>query len=131
MLDYVKSHSIHCVYNVYFLSLWKILKIMATIALQKKRKNIDLPIDTLQKLSIMAASQGKSVKAFIENLLVSKADTLKIEVSSPSPSGDPYFADPSNLAEVEERVKAHKEGKVKATVVLRSVDDITNFINSL
>ncbi|CAK7073761.1 MAG: hypothetical protein TIS_04242 [Tissierella sp.] len=131
LLDYVKSHSIHCVYNVYFLSLWKILKIMATIALQKKRKNIDLPIDTLQKLSIMAASQGKSVKAFIENLLVSKADTLKIEVSSPSPSGDPYFADPSNLAEVEERVKAHKEGKVKATVVLRSVDDITNFINSL
>ena len=125
LLDYVKSHSIHCVYNVYFLSLWKILKIMATIALQKKRKNIDLPIDTLQKLSIMAASQGKSVKAFIENLLVSKADTLKIEVSSPSPSGDPYFA------EVEERVKAHKEGKVKATVVLRSVDDITNFINSL
>lgn len=106
-------------------------KIMATIALQKKRKNIDLPVETLQKLSIMAASQGKSLKAFIENVLVAKADTLKIEISNPSPSGDSYFADPANLTEVEERVKAHKEGKVKATVVLRSAEDITNFINSL
>ena len=42
---------------------------MATIAIEKKRKNIDLSVDTLKKLSIMAASQGKSVKAFIENLL--------------------------------------------------------------
>ena len=100
---------------------------MATIALQKKRKNIDLPIETLQKLSIMAASQGKSVKAFIEYILVSKADTLKIEVSNPSPSNDDYFANPANLAEVKE----HKEGKTKATVVLHSAEDITNFINSL
>lgn len=104
---------------------------MDAITLEKKRKNIDLPVDTLQKLSIMAASQGKSLKAFIENILILKADTLKIEVSNPSPSGDPYFADPSNLAEVEERVKAHKEGKVKSTVVLQSVDDIKNFVNSL
>jgi type IV pilus biogenesis protein CpaD/CtpE len=104
---------------------------MATIALQKKRKNIDLPIETLQKLSIMAASQGKSVKAFIEYILVSKADTLKIEVSNPSPSNDAYFANPANLAEVEERVKEHKEGKAKATVVLHSAEEITKFINSL
>ena len=33
---------------------------MATIVLEKKRKNIDLPVETLKKLSIMAASQGKS-----------------------------------------------------------------------
>lgn len=104
---------------------------MAAVALEKKRKNIDLPVDTLQKLSIMAASQGKSVKAFIENLLISKADTLRVEVLNPSPSGDPYFADPSNLAEVEERVKGHREGKVKTTVVLQSAKDITNFINNL
>ena len=45
---------------------------METVALQKKRKNIDLPVETLQKLSIMAASQGKSLKAFIESLLVEK-----------------------------------------------------------
>lgn len=104
---------------------------MATIALEKKRKNIDLPVDTLQKLSIMAVSQGKSVKAFIEHILVSKANTLEIEISNPSPSGDPYFADSSNLTEVKKRVKAHKEGKVKTTVTLRSAEDITNFINNL
>lgn len=46
---------------------------MATIALEKKKKNIDLPVDTLQKLSIIAASQGKSLKAFIKNILVAKA----------------------------------------------------------
>lgn len=104
---------------------------MATLALEKKRKNIDLPVDTLQKLSIMAASQGKSLKAFIENLLISKADTLKIEISNPSPSGDPYFTDSANLTEIEKRVNEHKEGKVKATVVLQSAEEITNFINSL
>lgn len=31
-----------------------------------RRKNIDLPTDTLQKLSLMAMSQGKSLKAYIE-----------------------------------------------------------------
>lgn len=106
-------------------------KIMATTALQKKRKNIDLPIETLQKLSIMAASQGKSVKAFIECILVSKADTLNFEISNPSPSGDTYFTNPANFAEVEERVREYKEGKTKATVTLHSAEDITNFINSL
>ena len=104
---------------------------MSAIAIEKKRKNIDLPIDTLQKLSIMAASHGKSLKAFIEQLLIAKADTLKIEVANPSPSGDPYFAEPANLAEVEERVQAYKTGKTKATVVLESAEDITNFINNL
>lgn len=103
---------------------------MGTIALQKRRKNIDLPVDTLQKLSIMAASQRKSLKAFIENVLMSKADTLQIEIANPSPSSD-FFAEPSNLVEIEERVKAHKEGTAKVTVVLQSADDITNFINNL
>ena len=49
---------------------------METVALKKKRKNIDLPVETLQKLSIMAASQGKSLKAFIESLLVAKANAV-------------------------------------------------------
>lgn len=55
---------------------------METVALQKKRKNIDLPVETLQKLSIMAASQGKSLKAFIESLLVAKANAVCVEVST-------------------------------------------------
>lgn len=104
---------------------------MSTITLERKRKNIDLPVDTLQKLSIMAASQGKSLKAFIENLLVAKANTLTIEVINPSPSSDPYFTDPANLAEIESRVKTYKEEGSKASVTLRSAEDITNFINSL
>ena len=105
---------------------------MATIAIEKKRKNIDLSVDTLKKESIMDASQGKSLKAFIENILETKANSLSVEVSSnPSPSGDPWFDDPENMAEVEKRVKAYKEGKVKTTVVLQSTEDITNFINSL
>lgn len=105
---------------------------MATVTLEKKRKNIDLPVETLQKLSIMAASQGKSLKAFIENLLVTKANTLAIEVSTnPSPSRDPYFDNADNLTEIEERVKAHKKGKAKSTVTLKTAEDIKNFINNI
>ncbi len=73
---------------------------MAT-ALNIKRKNIDLPIDTLQKLSLMAVAQGKSLKGYIESILISKAETITIDVSeNPSPSGDPWFNDPENMASV-------------------------------
>ena len=104
---------------------------MATITLPKKRKKFDLPIETLQKLSIMAASQGKSLKSFIEGLLISKAETLKIEISNPSPSSDEYFTDSDNLAEIEKRVKAYKESKDEDKITLRSAEEITNFINNL
>ncbi len=84
-----------CVYSIYFISFTPInLNDMAT-ALNIKRKNIDLPVDTLQKLSIMAVAQGKSLKNFIETILISKANTVAVEVSeNPSPSGDPWFNDP-------------------------------------
>ena len=97
---------------------------MATIAIEKKRKNIDLSVDTLKKLSIMAASQGKSVKAFIENLLETKANSLSIEVSTnPSPSGDPWFDDPENMASVMRGIEdAH--GRVTAY----TIDDIINLL---
>ena len=74
------------VYIVYILYLYTInLNDMAT-ALNIKRKNIDLPVDTLQKLSIMAVAQGKSLKNFIETILISKANTVAVEVSeNPSP----------------------------------------------
>ncbi len=87
---------------------------MAT-ALNIKRKNIDLPIDTLQKLSLMAVSQGKSLKNYIETILIAKANSIAIEVSeNPSPSGDPWFDDPANMAELKEGIRQHKEGKMKA-----------------
>ena len=98
---------------------------MATIAIEKKRKNIDLSVDTLKKLSIMAASQGKSVKAFIENLLETKANSLSIEVSTnPSPSGDPWFDDPENMASVMRVIEDAKQGRVTAY----TIDDIKNLL---
>lgn len=87
---------------------------MAT-ALNLKRKNIDLPIDTLQKLSIMAAAQGKSLKKYIETILITKADSVSVEVcENPSPSGDPWFNDQKNLAELNEGIAQHKAGKTTA-----------------
>jgi hypothetical protein len=44
-----------------------------------KRKIIDIPEDTFRKLSIMAAAEGKSLKAFIEGLLIDQARLLNDE----------------------------------------------------
>ena len=103
------------VYIMYILYLYIVkLTDMAT-ALNLKRKNIDLPVDTLQKLSIMAVAQGKSLKNFIETILISKANAVTIEVSdNPSPSGDPWFNDPENIASVERGIAELKAGKGKA-----------------
>ena len=97
---------------------------MAT-SLNVKRKNIDLPVDTLQKLSIMAVAQGKSLKNYIETILISKADSVSIEVSeNPSPSGDKWFDDPENMASVQRGVAEMKAGKGKAY----SMDEIRKLL---
>ncbi len=99
---------------------------MAT-ALNIKRKNIDLPIDTLQKLSIMAAASGKSLKNFIETILISKANSVSIEVSeNPSPSGDSWFDDPENMASVQRGITEMKAGKGRAY----SMDEIRELLAS-
>lgn len=93
---------------------------MAT-ALNIKRKNIDLPIETLQKLSIMAVAQGKSLKNYIETILIDKADGIAVEVrENPSPSGDEWFDDPENMASVRRGIAELKEGKGKSY----SIDEI-------
>lgn len=105
---------------------------MATMTLEKKRKNIDLPVDVLQRLSVLAASQGKSLKAFIEHLLVLKANSISVEVlENPSPSGDSFFEDTENMAEISARVKAHKAGKTKSAIKLKSAEEIKSFIDNL
>lgn len=77
-----------------------------------KRKNIDLPADVLQKLSLMAVSQGKSLKAYIEQLLISKANSINVEVSdNPSPSGDEWYDDPHNMASVQKGIEEMNAGK--------------------
>lgn len=79
-----------------------------------KRKNIDLPVEILQKLSLMAVANGKSLKAYIENILINKANSISIEVSeNPSPSNDEWFKNSANLEEVERGIGMVKEGKTK------------------
>lgn len=97
---------------------------MAT-ALNIKRKNIDLPVETLQKLSIMAVAQGKSLKKYIETLLISKADSLTVEVSeNPSPSGDAWFNDSENMVSVRRGLAEMKAGKGRAY----SMDEIRGLL---
>ncbi len=87
---------------------------MAT-AVNIKRKNIDLPVDTLQKLSILAVAQGRSLKNFIETILINKANSISVEVSeNPSPSADPWFDDPENMASVRRGIEEMKAGKGRA-----------------
>ncbi len=44
-----------------------------------KRKLIDLPEDTFRNLSILAAAEGKSLKSYIESLLISEAKLMSDE----------------------------------------------------
>ncbi len=98
---------------------------MMPTTLNIKRKNIDLPVETLQKLSIMAVSQGKSLKKFIETILIAKADSIAVEViENPSPSGDSWFENPENVASVKRGVEEMKEGKGKAY----SMEEIRNLL---
>lgn len=86
---------------------------MATTA-TTKRKNIDLPVDTLQKLSYLAVSQGKSLKSYIEGLLIIKANQVKVEVKeNPSPSGDPWWDIPENVDMVEEGLAQARRGETR------------------
>ena len=52
---------------------------METLVVEKKRKNIDIPIHTFRNLSVRAASEGQSLKSFIENLLVMEANAMSDE----------------------------------------------------
>lgn len=90
---------------------------MAT-TLNIKRKNIDLPVETLQKLSIMAVAQGKSLKKFIEMILIAKADSIVVEVGeNPSPSGDSWFDKPENMESVKRGMEDVKAGRCRACTI--------------
>ena len=89
-----------------------------------RRKNIDLPVDTLQKLSLMAVAQGKSLKKYIESLLISKANSITIEVKeSLTPSEDEWFLDPENIKEVKEGIRQmnNKETKSYSLTEIKSM----------
>ncbi len=77
-----------------------------------KRKNIDLPLDTLQKLSLLAISQGKSLKRYIESLLIAKAESVSVEINeNPSPTGDEWFNDPENTDSIKRGISEFEAGK--------------------
>ena len=83
-----------------------------------KRKNIDLPVETLQKLSLIAVAQGKSLKAYIETLLIAKANSITIDIKeNPSPSGDAWFANPENIISVEKGISEMKAGEGKSYTI--------------
>lgn len=80
-----------------------------------KRKNIDLPVEVLQKLSIMAVAQGRSLKAYIEQILIAKANSISVEVhENPSPSGDKWFDNPENMESVRRGIQEMNEGQGRA-----------------
>lgn len=80
-----------------------------------KRKNIDLPVEVLQKLSLMAVAQGRSLKAYIEQILIAKANSISVEVhENPSPSGDKWFDDAENMESVRRGIQEMDEGQGRA-----------------
>ena len=80
-----------------------------------KRKNIDLPVEVLQKLSLMAVAQGRSLKAYIEQILIAKANSISVEVrENPSPSGDKWFDEPENMESVRRGIQEMNDGHGKA-----------------
>lgn len=58
-----------------------------------RRKSIDLPTDVLARLSELAVESGKTLKAYMESVLVNTAQ----RAGNPSPSGDTWFDDPENI----------------------------------
>lgn len=90
---------------------------MATISVEKKRESIDLPVEVFHKLSLMAASQGKSLKTFIENLLITRANVSACEDCNPSPTADPWFNKPENIASVMRGIEDIKHGRTKTYTI--------------
>lgn len=50
---------------------------MNTTISSKQKKLVDLPVDVISVLSVQAAREGKSVKAYMEKLLIAAAQDLE------------------------------------------------------
>ena len=69
---------------------------MSTLVIEKKRKNIDIPMNTFRNLSFRAVSEGKSLKSYIENILIMEANAVSDEelyrfLTTNKPQGDVYL----------------------------------------
>ena len=73
----------------------------------------------------MAVAQGKSLKKFIETILISKADSIAVEVTeNPSPSSDKWFDDAENMASVKRGIEEMKSGKAYTMDEIRKALEI-------
>lgn len=55
------------------------------------------------------------MKNYIETILISKADSIAVEVKeNPSPSGDKWFDDAENMESVKRGIAEKKAGKGRA-----------------
>lgn len=70
-----------------------------------KRKIVDLPSDILERLSEMAVKSGKTLKAYMEGVLASKAEEGRV-----SPSGDEWFDDEENMRIVKKGIEELESG---------------------
>lgn len=75
---------------------------------------IDLAPDIVDKLAARAAEAGNSLKTFVENALTAMANgkTVAAKSESPSPSGDPWWDDPRNVAMVKTRIAKLKTSEL-------------------
>lgn len=88
---------------------------------QKKKKLIELPVDVCKILAIQAAAMGISLKKHIENIIITKTESWKINTKeNPSPSGDDWFNDPQNISMVMEGIEEYKLGET----IPMSIEDI-------
>lgn len=92
-----------------------------------KQEQIELPEYIEQKLTALAAAHGKSVKTFIEYLIIESVEALEDkDTGHPSPSHDPWFNDRSNLEMVEQGMAEEKAGRTRIV----SMDDIRNILEA-
>ena len=62
----------------------------------------------------MAALAGKSLKKYIEDTMIERANSTNITFyENPSPSGDPWFDNPENMAMVMRGIDDAKHGRCR------------------
>ena len=71
--------------------------------------------------------------AIRENVAIKRGKMMfqilpKPQFENISPSGDPYWADPRNVAELNRRLKDRREGKNPIVATLQTSEDIRNFL---
>ena len=81
-----------------------------------KRESIDLPADVMDRLAEMALQSGKTLKTYMEGVLVRKASE-----SNPSPSTDSWFDDEENMRIVRSGIRSLETdgGKIYTSAELK------------